>query len=87
MTPVGRVGVACDVQSGVENALPRRCTVAPLLARVFHAAGAVHRLLGFRSIPAFRRSTVGGRGAAADPEHVPGGAGAAGDFRRDRSVW
>ena len=72
MTPVGRVGVACDVQSGVENALPRRCTVAPLLARVFHAAGAVHRLLGFRSIPAFRRSTVGGRGAAADPEHVPG---------------
>ena len=29
MTPVGRVGVACDVQSGVENALPRRCTVAP----------------------------------------------------------
>ena len=78
MTPVGRVGVACDVQSGVENALPRRCTVAPLLARVFHAAGAVHRLLGFRSIPAFRRSTVGGRGAAADPEHVPGGTGAAG---------
>ena len=72
MTPVGRVGVACDVQSGVENALPRRCRVAPLLARVFHAAGAVHRLLGFRSIPAFRRSTVGGRGAAADPEHVPG---------------
>ena len=72
MTPVGRVGVACDVQSGVENALPRRCTVAPLLARVFHAAGAVHRLLGFRSIPAFRRLTVGGRGAAADPEHVPG---------------
>ena len=78
MTPVGRVGVACDVQSGVENALPRRCTVAPLLGRVFHAAGAVHGLLGFRSIPAFRRSTVGGRGAAADPEHVPGGTGAAG---------
>ena len=87
MTPVGRVGVACDVQSGVENALPRRCTVAPLLARVFHAAGAVHRLLGFRSIPAFRRSTVGGRGAAAGPGARPRGAGAAGDFRRDRSVW
>ena len=95
MMPVGRVGGACAVQSGVENALPRRDTVAPVFARVFHPAGAVHRLCGFRTIRAFTRSTVGGLGAAADPEHgrgeqVPAGmSGGIGPFgssvRRTRS--
>ena len=59
MTPVGRVGVACDVQSGVENALPRRCTVAPC-SRAFSMPLA--RSIGCSASGPSRRS--GGRPSA-----------------------
>ena len=81
MMPVGRVGGACAVQSGVENALPRRLHIAAVLVRVFHAAGAVHRLLGCRTArnvhEVDRRWAPGNSGPGARPR----GAGAGGDFR------
>ena len=81
MMPVGRVGGACAVQSGVENALPRRLHIAAVLVRVFHAAGAVHRLLGCRTArnvhEVDRRWAPGNSGPGARPR----GAGADGDFR------
>ena len=47
--PVGRMGTTCAVQSGVGNAPSRRNNLARRPARVFHATGAIHRLLSSRN--------------------------------------
>ena len=67
------------VQSGVGNALSRRRNPARRPARVFHAAGAVHRLLGSRTPSgAFTRPVGGGFRAAAGRGRVRGARAAAG---------